>query len=488
MFMRTKPYWTPLGSRGEGAQRAADAPRRAPRMRSHRSPRDGLRAGCADAPSGTRSRPAKRVSVAVCPTSTPPPPPPCTPSPGRRCSPRWTRAGPTPPGCYREGRRARLLLDAAREAAAEAVGCRPGRAGLHPFGDRRGAHRDRRGARRPPARRAPPGRLRRRALRRCCTRRTAHEAAGGTVTEVPVDRTGRVSADAYAAALTRRTPRWPACSRPTTRWAPSSRWPRWPRRAGQAGVPLLVDAAQSLGWGPVAGGWSLLAGERPQVGRPARGRAARRAQGGAVRRPKGPPDERESGPRAGLREHPGDRRRGGLAAGRTGRGGGRGGAAAGAGGPDPGAGAGAGAGCGGGRRSGAAAARTSSPSPVSMSTGRPCCTSWTGRASRSRPVRPVRRSTLTPSHVLRAMGVLSEGNVRVSLPPSAGGAEARVPAVEADVERFLEVLPGVVRGVREQLGAPAAPGSAAGGTSSPSRRPRPPACRSTRWASCARSR
>ncbi|GAA3237409.1 hypothetical protein GCM10020256_56820 [Streptomyces thermocoprophilus] len=42
-------------------------------------------------------------------------------------------------------------------------------------------------------------------------------------------------------------------------------------------------------------------------------------------------------------------------------------------------------------------------------------------------------STLTPSHVLKAMGVLSEGNVRVSLPPG---------TAEEDVERFLAVLPG----------------------------------------------
>lgn len=55
-------------------------------------------------------------------------------------------------------------------------------------------------------------------------------------------------------------------------------------------------------------------------------------------------------------------------------------------------------------------------------------------------------STLTPSHVLRAMGVLSEGNVRVSLP---SGTPAE------DVDRFLEVLPGAVAGVREKLGAPA---------------------------------
>jgi cysteine desulfurase len=54
-------------------------------------------------------------------------------------------------------------------------------------------------------------------------------------------------------------------------------------------------------------------------------------------------------------------------------------------------------------------------------------------------------STLTPSHVLKAMGVLSEGNVRVSLP---------VGTAEEDVERFLEVLPAAVAGVREKLGAP----------------------------------
>jgi cysteine desulfurase len=47
--------------------------------------------------------------------------------------------------------------------------------------------------------------------------------------------------------------------------------------------------------------------------------------------------------------------------------------------------------------------------------------------------------------VLKAMGVLSEGNVRVSLP---AGTAAE------DVERFLAVLPGVVTGVREKLGAP----------------------------------
>jgi cysteine desulfurase len=50
-------------------------------------------------------------------------------------------------------------------------------------------------------------------------------------------------------------------------------------------------------------------------------------------------------------------------------------------------------------------------------------------------------STLTPSHVLEAMGVLSQGNVRVSLP---------WPVERADVERFLEVLPAAVRAARPE--------------------------------------
>ena len=52
-------------------------------------------------------------------------------------------------------------------------------------------------------------------------------------------------------------------------------------------------------------------------------------------------------------------------------------------------------------------------------------------------------STLRPSHVLEAMGVLSHGNVRVSLHRD---------TTEADVERFLAVLPGIVAGIRREAG------------------------------------
>jgi cysteine desulfurase len=58
-------------------------------------------------------------------------------------------------------------------------------------------------------------------------------------------------------------------------------------------------------------------------------------------------------------------------------------------------------------------------------------------------------STLTPSHVLEAMGVLSHGNVRISLP-------WRITAEEVD--RFLVDLPAVVARVRAE--APSAPPTA----------------------------
>jgi cysteine desulfurase len=60
--------------------------------------------------------------------------------------------------------------------------------------------------------------------------------------------------------------------------------------------------------------------------------------------------------------------------------------------------------------------------------------------------------TLTPSHVLVAMGALTSGNVRISLHPGVR---------QSDVERFLAVLPEAVATVRSQApGSPAARPSA----------------------------
>ncbi len=52
-------------------------------------------------------------------------------------------------------------------------------------------------------------------------------------------------------------------------------------------------------------------------------------------------------------------------------------------------------------------------------------------------------STLRPSHVLAAMGVLTHGNVRISLTRDTTAAE---------VDRFLAVLPGAVSRLRALTG------------------------------------
>ncbi|MER7202415.1 aminotransferase class V-fold PLP-dependent enzyme, partial [Streptomyces sp. NPDC000188] len=105
-----------------------------------------------------------------------------------------------PARLYREGRRARLLLDAAREAAADAVGCRPDELVFTPSGTR-AVHSGISGA--------LAGR--RRAGRHLVVSAVEHssvlhsaaalEADGGSVTEVGVDRAGSVSPAAYAEAL-----------------------------------------------------------------------------------------------------------------------------------------------------------------------------------------------------------------------------------------------------------------------------------------------
>jgi cysteine desulfurase len=52
-------------------------------------------------------------------------------------------------------------------------------------------------------------------------------------------------------------------------------------------------------------------------------------------------------------------------------------------------------------------------------------------------------STLRPSHVLAAMGVLTHGNIRVSLGRT---------STHAEVDRFATVLPGLVRRIRAEVG------------------------------------
>ncbi|MFJ9810046.1 cysteine desulfurase/sulfurtransferase TusA family protein [Streptomyces sp. NPDC101158] len=346
-----------------------------------------------------------------------------------------------PARLYREGRRARLLLDAAREAAAEAVGCRPDELVFTPSGTR-AVHAGVAGAL--AGRRRVGDRLVVSAVEHSSVLHAgeAFTAAGGTVAEVPVGRTGAVDPAVFAAALDARTAL--AClqsanhevgtEQPVAEVAAACR---------AAGVPLLVDAAQSLGWGPVPEGWSLLAASAHKWGGPA-GVGLLAVRKGVRFAPQGPSDERESGRAPGFENLPAI-----VAAAASLR----------------------------AVRAEAAAeaarlrglverirARVPELVPDVEVVGDPVrrlphlvtfsCLYVDGETLLAELDREgfsvssgssCTSSTLTPSHVLRAMGVLSEGNVRVSLPPGSS---------EEDVDRFLAVLPGVVGSVRDRLGAP----------------------------------
>ncbi|WP_279328788.1 cysteine desulfurase/sulfurtransferase TusA family protein [Streptomyces sp. OS603R] len=346
-----------------------------------------------------------------------------------------------PARLYKEGRRARLLLDAAREAAAEAVGCRPDELVFTPSGTA-AVHTGIAGAL--AGRRRTGHHLIVSAVEHSSVLHAAevHRDGGGTVTEVPVDRTGAVRPSEFAGALRPDTAL--ACLQSANHEVGTLQPVAEAAEACRAaGVPLLVDAAQSLGWGPVEGDWSLLAASAHKWGGPS-GVGLLAVRKGVRFAPQGPRDERESGRVPGFENLPAI-----VAAAASLR----------------------------AVRAEAAQeaarlreltdrirARVPELVPDVEVVGDPerrlpgvvtfSCLYVDGETVLHELDRAgfsvssgssCTSSTLTPSHVLRAMGVLSEGNVRVSLPP---GTE------EQDVERFLGVLPGVVAGVREKLGAP----------------------------------
>lgn len=348
-----------------------------------------------------------------------------------------------PARLYREGRRARILLDAAREAAAEAIGCRPDELVFTSSGTR-AVHTGIAGAL---AGRHRAGRhLIVSAVEHSSVLHSAetHRRDGGTVSEVPVLRTGAVSPDAYGDALRPDTAL--ACLQSANHEVGTEQPVAAVAEACHgAGVPLLVDAAQSLAWGPVEGRWSLLTGSAHKWGGPA-GVGVLAVRKGVRYASQGPADERESGRSPGFENIPAVvAAAASLRAVRA--------------------------------EAGAEAvrlreltdrirARVPELVPDVEVVGDPVtrlphlltfsCLYVDGETLLHELDREgfsvssgssCTSSTLTPSHVLKAMGVLSEGNVRVSLPLG-------TPAEEVD--RFLSVLPAAVAAVREKLGAPTA--------------------------------
>ncbi|MFG2086295.1 MULTISPECIES: cysteine desulfurase family protein [unclassified Spirillospora] len=264
----------------------------------------------------------------------------------------------------------------------------------------------------------------------------AHERDGGEVTTVGAGRTGRVDPEEFAAALRPDTAL--ACLQsanhevgtvqPVAEAAAACR---------AAGVPLFVDAAQSLGRDDVPAGWSFLAGSAHKWGGPA-GVGVLAVRKGVRWRSPLPDDERE------RRRVPGFENVPGIVA--------------------------------------AAAALEAYRADMTADAPRISALVDRIRAEVPRTVPdvevvgdPVRRlphlvtfsclyvegeallteldrlgfavssgssctaDTLRPSHVLEAMGVITHGNVRVSLPRGVGS---------ADVDRFLAELPGAVARLR----------------------------------------
>ncbi|WP_280665914.1 MULTISPECIES: cysteine desulfurase/sulfurtransferase TusA family protein [unclassified Kitasatospora] len=345
-----------------------------------------------------------------------------------------------PARLYRSGRQARMLLDAARETVAEVLGARADEVSFTTSGTQAvqlgmlGALRGRRRTGR---------HLLHSAVEHSSVLHTAelHEADGGTVGVVPVDRTGRVLARDFAVrpdtalAVLQSANHEVGTVQPVAEVA---------ERCGE--VPLLVDAAQSAGRLPVPGGWSLLTASAHKWGGPA-GVGVLVVRKGVRFSSALPADERERGRVPGYVNVPA------IVA--------------------------------------AAASLRAVRDEAEQENARLHALVERIRARVPRLVPevevvgdPVHRlphlvtfsclyvdgevllteldragfavssgssctsSTLTPSHVLAAMGVLTEGNVRVSLPFG---------TPEAEVDRFLTVLPELVAAVRAPLGLDLAP-------------------------------
>ena len=326
-----------------------------------------------------------------------------------------------------------MLLEAAREAAAEAVGARSDEVLFAPNGTQ-ALHAAVLGAL-AGNRRSPQfvhSAVEHSAVLHAAT---AHVAAGGAATSVGVDTLGRVDAAEFAAAAN--APGVAAVALQAANHEVGTTQPVAEVSAA-TGVPLIVDATQTLGHAPVPDGWAVLAADARAWGGPDVGLLVVRT--GARWRSPYPEDER--GPIPGIpnipaavaaaaslravlteRDETATRHRALI------------------------------------DRVRAAAATIPDVEVLGDADDRlPHITTFSclyvdGEALLNRLDRlgfavssgsSCTASTLEPSHVLVAMGALTSGNIRVSLHRNTTAEE---------IEAFLAVLPGAIADVRDELGA-----------------------------------
>ena len=331
-----------------------------------------------------------------------------------------------PAKLYGAGRRARLLLDGAREALADGLGVRPDELVLTPGGCA-GARQAVQGSRR-----RTVGHVVHSAVEHSCV---LHAAGEGEASPVAVDRLGRVDPAAYAEALRPDTAL--ACLTAASHEV-GTRQPveQVAEVCAARGVPLHVDAAAALGRVALPAGWSLLSADARTWGGPSSVGLLAVRTGTRWRTPL-PGGGREDvvdlpavvaaavGLQAVLAERDDEAARLSPLVDRV-------------------------------------RARVAEQVPDVEVVGDPVdrlphlvtfsCLYVDGEALLTALDRAgfavssgssCTSSTLEPSHVLVAMGVLTHGNVRLSLHRG---------TTEDDVERFLAVLPGVVADVRRAAG------------------------------------
>jgi cysteine desulfurase len=345
-----------------------------------------------------------------------------------------------PSRLYGAARRARLLLDSARATVADCLGARPDEVTFTASGTQ-AAHLAVLGGL--AGRRRAGDRFVHSAVEHSCVLHAAerHLAAGGTVESVPVDRLGRVSLPAFAAAVGR--PGTALASLMSANHEVGTTQPVAEAvvAAQAAEVPLHVDAAQSAGRVAVPAGWSLLTASAHKWGGPP-GVGVLVVRAGTRWVSPLPADEREGGRVPGFENVPAIVAAAAALRARL------------------------------SEMDAEAArlrelvdlirARVAATVPDVEVVGDPVdrlphlvtfsCLYVDGEALLHELDRrgfavssgsSCTSSTVTPSHVLEAMGVLSHGNVRVSLHRD---------TTEADVHRFLDVLPGVVTQLRAAAG------------------------------------
>jgi cysteine desulfurase len=172
-----------------------------------------------------------------------------------------------PARLYTQARRARRLLDAARAAVAETLAVRPDEVAFA-AGGTAAAHAAVQGAL--AGRRRAGSRLVHSAIEHSAVLHAAatHVVRGGTADEVRVDRAGRLDLGAWDKAVGGGGVALAALISASHEVGTVQPVAAAARACAEHGVPLYVDAAQSVGRGPVPTGWSVLTASAHKWGGP----------------------------------------------------------------------------------------------------------------------------------------------------------------------------------------------------------------------------